>query len=94
MRMNIRAGTLDFNPRRESMNGNVRESIISGTMDVEIPRYTECPRDVYLFLTGRGWGDMSNGDITLFSRPKSETLHTWEQAVAIEFYEFISLGGR
>lgn len=48
------------------------------------------PSDIQTFLTGRGWNTVG----TRFQHNAKDRWHmTWEQAVAIEFYEFITIGG-
>jgi hypothetical protein len=51
------------------------------------------PGDVASFLGERGWG--SDNDMTHWYRDQlSGFYYSWEQAMAIEFYKFITLGGR
>jgi hypothetical protein len=49
-----------------------------------------CPGDIHTFLTARAWSN--NGD-DWQNQQKGRYSMTWEQAVAVEFYEFITLGG-
>ncbi len=50
-----------------------------------------CPDEVREFLFARGWTN-NYGDRWSMYLKYRESL-TWEQAVACEFYEFITLGG-
>lgn len=53
------------------------------------------PPDIHGFLNSRGWSEVSNTPADRFSNvAKGRNGFTWEQAMACEFYEFITLGGR
>lgn len=53
------------------------------------------PGDIATFLLDRGWVEVSNTPDDQWSHaPKGRAAMSWEQAVACEFYEFITLGGR
>lgn len=50
----------------------------------------DAPDDIERFLRARGWIQVSP---RWQHDGKSRFFMTWEQALAIEFYEFISIGG-
>lgn len=49
-----------------------------------------CPGDIHSFLTARYW---SNNGSDWQNHQKGRSNMTWEQAVAVEFFEFITIGG-
>lgn len=52
------------------------------------------PSDVQVWLANRGWYSMQEGGTTVFSHSSYNVSEcTWEQAVAYEFFRFVSLGG-
>lgn len=59
--------------------------------------HPECPPDIRSFLGSRGWQmvhtGMGNTEGWQHSSKTRATM-TWEQAMACEFYEFITLGGK
>jgi hypothetical protein len=64
-------------------------SISTGHLTVQDDA-AQCPGDIYTFLTSRNWS--KNGDDWQHLE-KGRYSMTWEQAVACEFYEFITIGG-
>lgn len=52
------------------------------------------PQDVWTFLSARGWVEYGGNEDVWKHEPKARFGFTWEQAVACEFYEFITLGGK
>lgn len=60
--------------------------------DIEVPG-AEVPPDVREWLVSRGWSDgFVNGNL-LWTASGNYMNLTWEQAVAVEMYRFITLGG-
>jgi hypothetical protein len=51
-----------------------------------------CPFEIRPWLEGRGWTNQFGDRWYMYAKHRES--FTWEQAVACEFYEFISLGGR
>lgn len=49
------------------------------------------PTDITTFLQSRGW--QANGGYDWQHHAKARWNMTWEQALACEFYEFITIGG-
>jgi hypothetical protein len=65
---------------------NPGDTVQFGTM------YSEAPSDIGQFLEARDWIRVGEGH---WQHSEKHRWHlTWEQAVACEFYEFITLGGR
>lgn len=59
------------------------------------PEEIVTPADISAFLYGRGWNEVGNSITDRWRHViKNRPNMSWEQAVAIEFYEFVSLGGR
>lgn len=52
------------------------------------------PSDISAFLEGRGWIEHGPFDDVWKHDGKVRFDMTWEQAMACEFYEFITLGGK
>lgn len=58
---------------------------------LEITGGADCPPQIVTFLSARGWGNLNN---EVFAHgAKGFNGMSWEQALAIEFYEFITIGG-
>lgn len=51
------------------------------------------PADITNFLISRGWTEYGPFDDVWKHTAKGHSELSWEQAMAIEFYEFITLGG-
>lgn len=52
------------------------------------------PIDVQNFLFARGWTEVGPSSQDLWTHNgKQRFVMTWEQAMAIEFFEFITIGG-
>ena len=64
--------------------------LTSGSLIVDEPSPVT-PNQIYSFLQARDWSMQDDHWEHTF---KHHYAMTWEQAMAIEFYEFITLGGR
>lgn len=62
------------------------------TITLGTVHHADCPYDIVDFLNGRGW--TQNHSARWASTNYVHNEMTWEQAVAVEFYRFITLGGR
>lgn len=53
------------------------------------------PKDVKLFLLARGWKQQNDpvSDGELWRRASDDAEYLWEQAVAVEYMMFVTLGG-
>jgi hypothetical protein len=51
------------------------------------------PQNIWTFLAGRGWTEYGGNVDVWKHEAKSQFGFTWEQAMAFEFYEFITIGG-
>lgn len=72
--------------------------VVSGdtiTLGQVYPTTVRCPDDIRIFLSAQGWATPwgHSNDTVRFSRDTYQDF-TWEQAMAVEFYKFITLGGR
>lgn len=64
-----------------------------GSLEMDLPPHSPCPGDISHFLHERDWWQSSDSTGQYFEK-QQYTRMTWEQAMAVEFYAFITLGGR